>query len=148
MDGIENVHLTSPTNSLLPCTEPAWNLFSIVRLRFPTCFLPVIGLITLLGYDVRAKNPTIAPADVTFFENKIRPVLADHCFECHSKDAKKLGGKLRLDDRDAFLRGGESGPVFVAGNPAGKFNHSIAQTRRSGDAPRIPVVRSHDSALS
>ena len=52
-----------------------------------------------------------------FFENRIRPALAKYCYECHSADAKKLGGKLYLDTKHGLLSGGESGPVLVSGNP-------------------------------
>ncbi|QEG38266.1 DUF1553 domain-containing protein [Roseimaritima ulvae] len=52
-----------------------------------------------------------------FFETKIRPVLVQHCYECHSADAEEIGGKLLVDSRDAMLTGGESGPVLQAGQP-------------------------------
>ena len=52
-----------------------------------------------------------------FFENRIRPVLVKRCYECHSADAKKLGGKLLLDTREGVLTGGESGPVLRPGQP-------------------------------
>lgn len=58
-----------------------------------------------------------APDDVAFFENKIRPVLVKHCYECHAADSKELGGKLRLDRRDTMRTGGETGPAVVAGKP-------------------------------
>ena len=51
-----------------------------------------------------------------FFENKIRPVLVQHCYKCHSAAAQaagKLKGGLLLDDREAVRRGGESGPAVV-----------------------------------
>src|SRR6516162_9396261 len=57
------------------------------------------------------------PAAIEFFENKIRPVLVEHCFRCHSSTAKKLKGGLLLDSREGILKGGESGPVIVAGKP-------------------------------
>ena len=69
-----------------------------------------------MGEAVCASSP-VSPEGVFFFETKIRPALVQHCFECHSADAKKLGGKLRLDNREAMLKGGESGPVLVPGNP-------------------------------
>ena len=56
-------------------------------------------------------------AGLDFFEKRIRPVLAERCFECHSAEAKKLKGGLRLDFRDGVLRGGDTGPAIVAGNP-------------------------------
>lgn len=52
-----------------------------------------------------------------FFEKKIRPVLIEHCYECHSADSDEIGGKLRVDTREAMLTGGESGPVLQAGRP-------------------------------
>jgi mono/diheme cytochrome c family protein len=60
------------------------------------------------------------PADSTnadFFETRVRPILAEHCYKCHSSRAEKLKGGLRLDDRNAFLKGGESGPEIVPGHP-------------------------------
>lgn len=64
----------------------------------------------------------VARAELTgkeraFFENRIRPALVKHCYECHSSGAKKLGGKLRLDSREAVLAGGESGPALKPGRP-------------------------------
>ena len=54
------------------------------------------------------------PADLTFFETKVRPLLAENCYACHG-DEKQKGG-LRLDSRAAILTGGESGAAIVAGN--------------------------------
>ncbi len=50
------------------------------------------------------------------FEKKIRPVLIAQCYECHASDGKAKGG-LVLDHREGFLKGGKSGPSFVAGRP-------------------------------
>jgi hypothetical protein len=56
----------------------------------------------------------LKPADLEFFESKIRPVLVAECYECH--DAKKQKGDLRLDFREGLLKGGEEGPSIVPGN--------------------------------
>ncbi|MEY4565703.1 MAG: hypothetical protein RLY14_673, partial [Planctomycetota bacterium] len=56
-------------------------------------------------------------ADHEFFEQKIRPVLVEHCFECHSSASGTVKGGLQLDYREGVLRGGESGPVIVSGEP-------------------------------
>src|SRR2546425_4460384 len=56
-------------------------------------------------------------AGVHFFERKIRPVLVEHCYSCHSETAKKLRGGLRLDSRDGLRKGGDSGPALVPGYP-------------------------------
>lgn len=52
-----------------------------------------------------------------FFEAKIRPVLVEHCYECHSAESGQLGGGLQLDSRDALLAGGDSGSAIVPGKP-------------------------------
>src|SRR5262245_34183015 len=54
---------------------------------------------------------------VAFFEKNIRPVLAEHCYECHSTRAKKKKGGLLLDSRAGWQAGGESGPEIVPGDP-------------------------------
>jgi hypothetical protein len=59
---------------------------------------------------------TLTPEHADFFERKIRPVLAGECYECH--DAKKQKGGLRLDYRDGWKKGGDSGDAIVPGEPA------------------------------
>ena len=54
---------------------------------------------------------------VQFFEAKIRPVLADKCYKCHSADSGKISGGLGLDTREGMLVGGDSGPVLEPGKP-------------------------------
>ncbi|MEM1296859.1 MAG: c-type cytochrome domain-containing protein, partial [Verrucomicrobiota bacterium] len=51
-----------------------------------------------------------------FFETEVRPLLAEACFACH--DADKQKGSLRLDHLSWMLRGGDSGPAIVPGNPS------------------------------
>jgi len=59
-----------------------------------------------------------AAADIAFFEQKIRPVLVEHCYECHSAQAKKLKGNLYLDSKAGWEKGGDSGePVILPGRP-------------------------------
>ena len=59
----------------------------------------------------------ISSADLTFFETKIRPVLVDNCYKCHSKQADKVRGGFLLDTREAILHGGNTGPAIVPGKP-------------------------------
>src|SRR5262245_54581188 len=58
-----------------------------------------------------------APADGAFFEAKVRPLLAQHCFACHSARARKPRGRLLLDSRKGILAGGNTGPAAVPGRP-------------------------------
>ncbi len=52
-----------------------------------------------------------------FFESKVRPLLAENCYKCHSARAKKLKAGLRLDARALVLKGGDSGAAVVPGKP-------------------------------
>ncbi|KAF0178584.1 MAG: hypothetical protein FD161_1889 [Limisphaerales bacterium] len=59
-----------------------------------------------------------SPTEFDFFERRIRPVLAQHCYECHSAGSKSLKAGLRVDTRDGLRRGGNSGePAVVPGEP-------------------------------
>jgi hypothetical protein len=57
------------------------------------------------------------PDKIEFFESKIRPVLAQDCYECHATATKKKGGLL-LDSRPGWQAGGDSGPAVVPGDAA------------------------------
>ncbi len=62
-----------------------------------------------------AAEPKADQAGLDFFEKKIRPVLAEKCYKCHSADAEKIKGGLVLDTREGIRRGGDSGPAVVPG---------------------------------
>jgi hypothetical protein len=64
-----------------------------------------------------AQSAEPAPDEADFFEKRIRPVLVEHCYECHSAQSDKLKGKLLLDSRETSRKGGESGPAVVPGDP-------------------------------
>ncbi|WP_161604541.1 PSD1 and planctomycete cytochrome C domain-containing protein [Roseiconus nitratireducens] len=51
------------------------------------------------------------------FEKKIRPVLIEHCYECHASDSDDIGGNLLLDTRDGLRHGGDSGAAIRPGKP-------------------------------
>jgi hypothetical protein len=61
-------------------------------------------------------SPFATSSGIEFFETRIRPVLAQDCYECH-RTGKKVRGGLALDHRQALLAGGDSGPALVPGNP-------------------------------
>ena len=60
----------------------------------------------------------LSPGQLDFFENKVRPLLVENCYKCHSSGRKKPKADLYLDTREGVLKGGESGPALVAGDPA------------------------------
>ncbi|MCA9029242.1 MAG: DUF1549 domain-containing protein [Planctomycetaceae bacterium] len=62
------------------------------------------------------EQPTDAADATQFFEKRIRPVLVEHCYECHSADSKQVRGGLFVDRPSGLLTGGDSGPSVVPGN--------------------------------
>lgn len=78
----------------------------------------VFTLLWAISLTVVAYAPCRADDGVEFFEKKIRPVLVEHCYSCHSAEAKTLQGELRLDLKVGWQLGGESGePAIVPGKP-------------------------------
>jgi cytochrome c553 len=72
-------------------------------------------LIFLCAGSAALAATALPPEHAEFFEKKIRPVLASECYECH--DAKKQKGGLRLDYRDGWKKGGDSGEAIIPGQP-------------------------------
>ena len=70
----------------------------------------VVAMGCLLAPSGRAADDGVA-----FFEKKIRPLLAEHCYECHAAGKKTKGG-LNLDSRDGWMKGGDSGAALVPGD--------------------------------
>jgi cytochrome c553 len=112
-------------------------------------FLSVTTLLINLGSSAASAGDTKPdPAQVEFFEKRVRPVLANHCFECHGPD-KERGG-LRLDSRAAILDGGDSGPAVVPGQPEQSrliraIHHSDKKLRMP---PKVKLADEHINALT
>ncbi len=73
------------------------------------------------------------PQGSDFFEKSVRPLLANHCFECHGPQKPKAG--LRLDSRAAMMMGGESGPAIVPGAPEKSL---LVKAIHYNDEPKMP----------
>jgi hypothetical protein len=77
---------------------------------------PLLAILCLLWpAGVWAALEQSDAAGLDFFEKKIRPVLTEKCYKCHSADAEKVKGGLLLDTRDGIRRGGDDGPAVVPG---------------------------------
>ena len=75
----------------------------------------LICLCLLAGLgDVFAAEPNAE--GLAFFEKKIRPVLVENCYKCHSANSEKVKGELLLDTRAGIRKGGESGHAVVPKN--------------------------------
>ncbi len=107
------------------------------------CFLKTI----LLGLGLSATfvlgAPT--PTQLEFFEKNIRPVLAEHCYECHNSGGKAKGD-LALDWRGGWMAGGDNGPLFTSGKPEGSLllrvlRHQVKDLKMPKDGPKFsPAV--------
>lgn len=74
--------------------------------------------LVLVLFSVSASGLADDAETLAFFENKIRPAFAKHCYECHSVETKKSKGGLLLDSRESVRRGGDTGPAVVPGDPS------------------------------
>src|SRR6185312_5499123 len=96
----------------------------VTRLTLALLIVPLCGIV-----GARAADPPDAEG-ARLFRERIAPVLKAECFPCHSAQAEKLRGGLRLDSREAVLEGGDSGPAVVPG--------------KSGDSLLIQAIRHED----
>ena len=85
--------------------------------RQPVHLFPGLCAVVLVASTAAATDAP-SPADLQFFENKVRPVLAERCYACHSTKEGKDKGGLHVDGRAALLKGGDNGPSLVPGKPA------------------------------
>src|SRR5689334_19181143 len=63
-----------------------------------------------------AADDPAAREKAQIFETRVKPILAENCFKCHSHTADKIKGGLVLDSFEALLKGGDTGPAIVPGD--------------------------------
>ncbi len=98
----------------------------------------------LLGLEGSLVAGEATREQLEFFEARIRPLLAECCYECHSASAKKIKGGLRLDSRAGVLKGGDDGAVITPGDAAKSpllklVKSSDADTRMPPKQPLTPA---------
>ncbi len=84
--------------------KASWATLSAAALLYVTC-------------STAATAQEISPEDRDLFESRIRPLLAEKCYGCHSAAAKSVKAGLLLDSKAGWMRGGETGTVVVPGSP-------------------------------
>ena len=110
------------------------------------CLTLAIGLTLFAGRsfgEPPAQPAKLSPQNVEFFEQKVRPLLADHCYSCHGP--KKQNAGLRLDTAAGLRQGADDGPVVAPANPQ-KSRLSVA-VHRSGDFPMPPKAPLNDESV-
>ena len=88
---------------------------------FSLVSFPLLGVQVGLAQELTKTDgsvPKLTKQETQYFESRIRPILANKCYACHSVDSGEAEGGLRLDSREAMHRGGNSGPAIVSKNPA------------------------------
>jgi len=80
--------------------------------------------------EAQGDDAPMTPEALEFFESRIRPVLATHCYSCHSASADRVRGQLRVDGRAQLLAGGVGGPALAPGDPDGS---ALIEAVRYGD---------------
>ena len=80
-----------------------------------------IALAFVLSSTLVSQEDPAQRERLDFFEKRIRPVLVDRCYSCHSPSAEKVKGNLLLDTRDGLLKGGDLGPSLVPNHPEQGF---------------------------
>jgi hypothetical protein len=107
-------------------------------LNRPVTLIAVASVVFAAAAGLRlqgAQGPDSAPTtqQIEFFETRIRPLLVEVCYDCHTEDEK---GGLRLDSREGMLKGGDSGPAIVPGDPDASL--LIKTVRHVQGIPKMP----------
>jgi len=103
------------------------------QIYLPMVFASMRLLFVFALFSSAASAQTYPPEQIEFFERSIRPVLADHCIECHGK--VRAEGSLRLDTRADVIKGGEGGIVVDAKNASS--SRLLVAVRHAGAEQKI-----------
>ena len=108
-----------PLARSLNTRSPKWRICKANRVYDILRFFPVFLCLQFLGGSCVLETATLLGEETTekeaFFESKVRPLLSQHCVECHG--TKEQSGELRLDSSIAITKGGSSGPIVIPGEP-------------------------------
>jgi cytochrome c553 len=107
---------------------------------------PALLLAALISASPAAGSEPAAEQQ-EFFEKRVRPVLAEHCYKCHSAQAKRPKGGLRVDSRAALLEGGDTGPAVAPGHPE-KSKLIEAINYKNVDLQMPPRAKLSDAAIA
>ncbi|HEX7450365.1 MAG TPA: PSD1 and planctomycete cytochrome C domain-containing protein [Pirellulales bacterium] len=111
--------------------------------------LPAVAVLIAIGHMalVARAEETAQPGgegQLEFFEKTIRPLLVERCQKCHGPEKQEAG--LRLDRREPALKGGDSGPVIVPGEP--EKSRLIEVVRYDGDTQMPPSGKLPEDELA
>lgn len=114
--------------------------------RGPISRILALGLMFLCLHQSGMAQQDLTAEQERFFETEIRPIFIQHCIECHGVDEQE--GDLRLDHREAFFKGGGSGPIFDPNQPTSsriiqsiQYTDNDLQMPPDGKLPRETIER-------
>jgi hypothetical protein len=103
--------------------------------------LPILSVVILtLPADAFADE-----SGIEFFEKKIRPVLVEHCYSCHSEEKNKIKGGLVLDTKAGLLKGGDTGAIVNREKP--KESLLLKVLHYNGDVQMPPKQKLPESVI-
>ena len=90
-------------------------------LRWSNLGMKLFSLASVIALLALPVSPLSAADAETLFEQKVKPLFAHNCFECHSSQAKELKGNLKVETLDGMLKGGANGPAIIPGDLESSF---------------------------
>ncbi len=111
----------------------------------------IVAALLLVLLATTSTRPVDAADDhgIAFFESKIRPVLAENCYKCHSAEAvanDKLKGGLQLDTREGIRQGGDTGPAVVPSETGASL--ILKALRHEGELQMPPDTKLSDALVA
>lgn len=106
----------------------------------------IILPVAIMTWVFNVGSTQAADPGIDFFEQKIRPVLIEHCYSCHSEETKRgPKGEFRIDNREVLRAGNESGPGLMPGKPTESL--VIKVLKGDDDYPEMPPKGKLDNTV-
>ncbi len=140
--GEDRIRLDRASNAVGMCWKyaPGGTSLNIERLMAVMVLSVILACRTVAQESAtpasKTSGSTSGEAATRFFESKVRPILAEHCYRCHGPDSGDGKAKLRVDSLESLLKGGVSGPAIVRGEPDQSL--LILAVRHEGDVSMPP----------
>src|SRR2546423_5190161 len=82
---------------------------------FGAAVVTASALFAAAGAETGSKS--FSRLQIEFYERQVQPILSEQCYKCHSHQADKIKGSFVLDSRAGLLKGGDTGPAILSGQP-------------------------------
>ena len=103
-----------------------------MHLKYPSYY----AFLVILNVPLSISASDLHPKSLEYFESKIRPLLAEKCYKCHSVDSNRIKGGFLIDSKPGLLKGGESGPAIIPGDA--RNSRLIQMVERHPDFEAMP----------